>query len=90
MRQGCVGFTQQPMARRNGRIGAGGCIRRQRRLREWRVKHGRERVPRDVMEKMVREAVAESAQAFSVSASQIDVDSVYWNARKTGRFVVRR
>ena len=58
--------------------------------REWRVKHGRERVRRDVMEKMVREAVAEAAQAFSVSASQIDVNSVYWNARKTGRFVVRR
>lgn len=59
-------------------------------MREWRVKHGRERVRRDVMEKMVRAAVAEAAQAFGVSASQIDVESVYWNARKTGRFVVRR
>ena len=58
--------------------------------REWRVKHGRERVRRDVMEKMVRAAVVEAAQAFGVSASQIDVEYVYWNARKTGRFVVRR
>ena len=52
--------------------------------REWRVKHGRERAPRDVMDKMVREAVAEAAKAFRVPESQIDVESVYWNARKTG------
>ena len=58
--------------------------------REWRVKHGRERVPRDVMDKMVREAVAEAAKAFRVPESQIDVESVYWNARKTGRFVAPR
>ena len=58
--------------------------------REWRVKHGRERVPRDVMDKMVREAVAEAAKAFRVPESQIDVEFVYWNARKTGKFVAPR